>query len=185
MNEGLSDESFAVDSTTTDDTSSEPLMTPISGRTSSPEVKSVEPQEASTTVEPTTSPVGVVGIPVADEAAPATETVSEPDSAPVDEDPLAAIERHLASVANAMVSEEDRLVSQDALLTALSGGLPVTLIDEFYQVFSPILHHGLCMAKPFQTSHQTQSRSFLKINGATNGFSGHRINQFRFHSGPT
>ncbi len=59
---------------------------------------------------------------MADEAAPETGPDSEADSVPVDEDPQAAIERHLATVENTTFSGEDRLVSQDALLTPLSGG---------------------------------------------------------------
>ncbi len=60
-----------------------------------------------------------------------TPNAADPEpSAPLDEDPLEAVQRHLAVVANASAAEETRAVSTDALLTALSGGYePEVLIQ--------------------------------------------------------
>ena len=50
-----------------------------------------------------------------------TDAVVEP-SAPVDDDPVGAIQRHLAVFGNSAAPERARNASTDALLTALSGG---------------------------------------------------------------
>jgi hypothetical protein len=118
----LDDEALAVaGDETTSETPEETLSTPIAGSGTRTVTQPIEQPAETATEADTSAPSTLVGVPTRSDA-PAELEVPEAEAQPVDEDPLDAIERHLATVGKTGLSEEDRKASEDALLTALSGG---------------------------------------------------------------